>query len=532
MIWPDGNEQILTNVSVNQVLEIKYKKGNQESELTTKSKVNFQDITQEKGIGYKHIENKFDDYKTQVLLPHKMSTFGPHISHGDVNGDLLEDIYIGGSASNPAVLMLQDRSGSFKEVQQVIFENDKLFEDMGSCFFDADGDGDQDLYVVSGGNEFLKASSNYQDRLYLNDGSGKFSRSESSLPEITISGSKVQAFDFDKDGDQDLIVAGRHVPWSYPEPTSSILLENENGVFKDVTKEKAPSLLDIGMVNDLDCFDYDGDGWEDLVLVGEWMPLTVLKNNEGSFTIHDFNGRDQSTGWWFSVETADMDKDGDLDIVAGNLGLNYKYKATEKEPFEVFYYDFDGNNSKDIVLTYYNFGEQYPLRGKQCSSEQIPSLNEDFETYDLFASSNLIDIYGEEKLETSLHYSANTFANSYFENLGDGNFKQHLLPPMAQLSSINDLILEDYNGDGHLDILAVGNLYNAEVETTRNDAGYGLLMIGDGTGSFKVKTKAEGGFYAAKNAKCMIQIPTSEAQLILVGNNNDALQIFQYRASD
>lgn len=526
--WPNGKEQQFKQVKADQTITAKYS----HAKKTVISKLHsptphLENVTTNNALKHLHKENKFDDYKTQILLPHKMSTFGPCLSTGDVNGDGLEDFYIGGSVGNAGNLYLQNKAGAFTIGNIDAFTADKVHEDLGSVFFDADNDNDLDLYVVSGGNEFLAGAAAYQDRLYLNDGSGIFSKSENALPDLTFSGSKVLPEDFDKDGDIDLFIAGRHIPWAYPEPASSVLLLNENGKFIVATDERAPEFKNIGLVNDAKWFDYNKDGWKDLVLVGEWMPLTIFENKKGQFHKVINPSLAATSGWWFSVETADMDGDGDEDIIAGNLGLNYKYKASESEPFEVYYNDFDGNQSKDIVLTYYNYGIKYPLRGKQCSSEQIPELSEKFKTYNIFASSDVEKVYGKDDLATALHYEALTFASTYFENLGNGQFKATPLPTLAQLSSINDFIIDDFNQDQKLDILLAGNLYNAEVETARNDAGFGLLLAGDGKGNFQAVDRKESGFFVPYNVKSMQALQGVNGSFILVGCNNDFLQIFK-----
>lgn len=530
--WADGKEQTISQISVDQTLTLTYSDAKNAKAPTTYTKPFLKNITVDIDLNYKHKENVFDDYRMQVLLPHKMSAFGPPLAVGDVNGDGLEDFFVGGSAAERGNIFLQNNDGSFTKTDNELLFKDKLSEDMGATFFDADNDGDQDLYVVSGGNEFLLGSNAYQDRLYFNDGRGNFTKDENALPEMNFSGSKVYPQDFDQDGDLDLFVAGRHIPWSYPEPATSAILINEDGKFKNATQTLAPNLVDIGMVNDASWFDYDQDGWQDLVLVGEWMPITILKNQKGqAFSLVSKSSFNHSAGWWFSVETADMDQDGDLDIIAGNLGLNYKYKASIEEPFEVYYYDFDENNSKDVVLTYYNYGIQYPLRGKQCSSEQVPQLKEKFPTYDLFASSDVYDIYGKNSLENALHYEANTFASMYIENLGNGRFEMRELPVMAQLSSVNDILIDDYNHDGNLDMLLAGNLYQAEVETARNDAGYGMLLLGDGKGNFDALSKAESGFFVPYDVKGMAVIQgTKGRERILVSANDDYLRVFEVLA--
>ena len=527
--WSDGKENVLTNVKANQILNIKYSDAKipQAKQIKEANSI-FKNITNSHSLQHTHIENDYDDYQNQVLLPHKMSTLGPCLATGDVNGDGQDDIFIGGSLKESGSLYLQNSDGSFILKRDTNFIKDKINEDVGAVFFDADNDQDLDLYVVSGGNEFLANSEAYQDRLYLNDGAGNFTKHESALPKINFSGSKVRPADFDQDGDLDLFVAGRHIPWAYPMPASSILLENKNGIFEEVSETLAPEFKDLGLVNDAKWFDYNQDGWEDLVVVGEWMALTIFENKKGHFTKHDDLSMEDSRGWWFGVETADMDGDGDEDIIAGNLGLNYKYKATEKEPFEVYYYDFDNNKTKDVVLTYYNFGIQYPLRGKQCSSEQIPEISKKFKTYDMFAGADVAKVYGDDKLESALHYEATSFATTYFENKGNGQFESHPLPTLAQVSSVNDFIIDDFNNDQHLDILLAGNLYNAEVETARNDAGFGLLLAGDGKGNFTTVNRKESGFYVPYNVKILAALKSGNQQFILVGCNDEQVQIFKW----
>ena len=295
--------------------------------------------------------------------------------------------------------------------------------------------------------------------------------------------------------------------------------------FTDVTGEVAPDLMKAGMVTDAVWVDFDQDSKLDLVIVGEWMPLTFLKNTGERFQnkTEDY-GLEKSAGWWYSIIADDFDKDGDLDLVAGNLGLNYKYQATATESFDVYAKDFDENGHLDIVLGYYNEGIQYPLRGRQCSSEQIPAINFKFTDYNSFAGASLADVYSSNDLEASLHYQAWNFASSYIENKGNETFEIRKLPNPAQISCINGMVADDFNQDGHLDIVVAGNLYVAEVETTRNDASYGQFLAGDGKGNFRAIPFSESGFYLRHDTKELAKIQTAHGTVILAANNQDFLK--------
>ena len=523
--WPNGSISKLFDVKTNQNLTLYSSSGKNYKDLKKSNELRFFKEDRSK-INYTHIENIFDDYKKQVLLPHKLSRFGPAIAVGDVNNDNLEDVYIGSASGNLSQLFLQTKEGNFIPSNSQPWDSHKVLEDVDAIFFDSDNDGDQDLYVVSGGNEFAPNSSTYLDRLYINNGNGVFTFKRELLPSFYKSGSVVKPNDFDGDGDLDLFIGSRMVPWNYPEPASSFLLVNNNGKFS-IYNDLNRSLKDLGLVTDGVWSDYDQDGDMDLFVVGEWMPLTLIKNDKGILKKQKLNDScDELYGWWYSIEKADLNQDGVEDLVLGNLGENYKYKASKEEPFEVFYDDFDKNGAKDIVLAYYNYGIQFPLRGFSCSSQQVPELKNKIKKYDLFASLDVQDIYGEVNLENSLRLQANSFKSTVLINK-KGKFINKPLPYEAQLSSINDFIVEDYNKDGIKDILAVGNLYNAEIETTRNDSSNGILLIGNGDGTFNSKLRRETGFYAPSDAKKIIPLNLKNEEGILVGNNNDLLQYFK-----
>lgn len=518
--WPDGIKQKIAAIKADQELVVEKAAGQKtnpaKSTLLIKKKV----MT---GIDYKHKENIFDDYKYQVLLPHKLSQNGPAAAVGDVNGDGLDDLYLGGACGQAGSMYLQQDDGQFiKSNSEEVWGAHSICEDIDALFFDADSDSDIDLYVVSGGNEFPADSPFYGDRLYLNDGGGNFSLSKSSIPPMTFSGAVVRAADIDQDGDQDLFVGGRLIPHDYPAAASSRILLNDKGVFTDITTTYAPFLESIGLVTDAQFTDLNQDGFPDLMLAGEWMPLQAYLNDGKKMTTADeVFSKAATTGWWNSITVADLDQDGDDDFLFGNLGLNYKYKASDEEPFEVHYADFDANGTKDIVLSYYNFGSQYPLRGRSCSAQQVPMLKEKFPGYDAFAKSDLSAVYNPVILNAALHLRATTFASMIGINDGAGHIELKPLPVEAQFSSINAAVVDDLDKDGLVDILLGGNLFNAEIETARNDAGLGLLLKGCGQGAFTSVPAIESGMMMRKEVKKILSINIQNTRYYLFINNDD-----------
>ena len=533
VIWTDGKVELLKQVLVNQELEIDYK--NARYSTAPKEETGALFVKDESGLfpEHKHIENTFDDFEDQVLLPHKMSNFGPALAVGDLNDDGLDDYFIGGASKHSGALFYQTSEG-FAKQNIDCFKDDVLSEDVGASIFDADNDGDNDLYVVSGGYEFLPKDQALQDRLYINDGKGKFTKAINVLPDMNISGSKVYPADFDKDGKQDLLVLGRQSPKAYPHPVSSFVLRNvsDEGLpgFELFDKGYNEAFSNLGMATSAVITDFNSDGWSDVILVGEWMPIRVFENTTNGFKeVSEEMGLDKdSTGWWWSIEQGDFDNDGDMDYILGNNGLNYKYKATPDATFDIFVNDFDKNQKDDIVLSYYEEGTQYPVRGRGCSSQQIPGIKQKFKDYESFANASLVDVYTEKALESSLHYQVKSFASIYLENM-DGKFIIHELPNEAQVSSVNKILVDDFDKDEQLDVLIVGNLYSSEVETPRNDASHGLFLKGNGSGEFTPISASKSGFFVVGDSKDMVPIKAKDQQFILVARNNDAINVVKLK---
>lgn len=526
--WPNGRTTTMTNVKTNQRLTLKQKDadGNRISKPQIAGLA--KDITTQSGANFTHKENEFDDFKREILLPQKQSQNGPYITTADVNGDGNEDFFIGGAIDQSGQLFLGSGNNKFTVASSQPWSAEATKEDMGCLFFDADGDGDQDLYIVSGGAEFKPGAPMYQDRLYKNDGKGNFTKATGALPKMHSSGQRVIAGDFDGDNDLDLFVGGRILPGKYPAPPDSYLLLNEGGRFKDVTDTYAPELRKAGLVTDAVFVDIDKDNDLDLVVVGEWMPISVFKNNNGKFT-NESKGAyvDEYTGWWYSIAAGDFDKDGDMDFIVGNLGLNNKFNASKQRPFTVFSSDFDGNGTNDVILAKYSKNNQLlPARGRQCTSEQMPYVAKKFPTFNGFAQATIQNLLPEDEIDNAIKYEVNTFESLFLKNNGAGQFTAKLLPKAAQIAPIRGIEVLDINKDGNLDVLAVGNLYQAEVETVRYDAGTGLCLLGDGKGGFEAIPTNKSKFFANKDAR---DIKIIDKNTVLVANNNSEMQVFELK---
>lgn len=480
-------------------------------------------------IQFKHEENSFDDFIKEILLPNRQSEHGPFISKGDVNGDGLDDIYVGGAKDQAGRLFIQSSNGSYIPSSETVFNNDSGHEDMNSTFFDVDGDNDLDLYVVSGSGEFYQGNSRLlRDRLYINDGTGVYSRAAADvLPNDQTGGSKALPSDIDGDGDQDLIIVNRNIPGEYPKGPKSYVYLNEGGRFVNATKSLSSDLYEASnMLTDGAMIDIDNNGFEDLVVVGEWMSPKIYLNDGEELEEVELPF-DNLKGWWNSIKPTDIDNDGDVDFVVGNIGLNNKFHPKPDSPLYLFYNDFDENGIGDIVLSKSNGEELLPVRGRECSSQQMPFILEKFDNYEKFANADLTAIYSEERLDQSLKLEVNNFASGILINNGDMDFEFKELPTLSQFGAVQDMILKDINNDGLIDIICAGNFYGSEVETVRYDSNFGSVVINRGNNKFETLSLEESGLLLNTDVRDLEAVTIQNEEYLLVTSNNDQLRSYK-----
>lgn len=520
VVWPDGKVQVLNNVQPNQLLWLDYK--NSEKPEKTSALLNpvyFSPVNNNNGISFRHQEDKFVDFKTQPLLPRMLSHEGPGIAVGDVNGDGLEDFFAGAASGALPVIFLQNKNGAFERKEMTVSNE---ADNMGALLFDADNDGDNDLYIAAGGSSVVKSiDSLYRHRLLLNDGKGNFT-TEASLPNIVTSGSSVVASDYDRDGDIDLFVAGRLVPGKYPNAPKSYLLKNNRGSFENVTP---PVLSEAGMITSALWTDFDNDGWMDLLIAGEFMPLRFFRNEKGTLKeVTETTGLQHTSGWWNSIVSGDFDKDGDIDYVAGNLGLNSPYKATSDQPVCVYANDYDKDGRIDPVICHFIDGIEYTIASRDDIIRQMNSMRGRFRTYEAYAEVDFKHTFRADEIGAARVLKSERFESSYIENKGGGRFEIRALPLTVQRAPIYGMLVNDFDNDGNLDILAVGNSFSTEVQTGRYDAQGSMLLLGNGQGNFKATSS---GMKLKGDNKSIAELSgAGDETFVLIGVNADSLRIF------
>ena len=544
VIWPDRRFQTLTNLEGDRILTL-WQKDALGSYRYPNSKAPtpiargqlgavpmFTDVTARSGVDFKHEEDTFYDYNREPLMPHLLSTEGPRLAVADVNGDGLDDFYVGGAKWQAGKLFIQQRDGTFRASNQPAFAADSLSEDIGASFFDANGDGHPDLLVVSGGNEFWGQQDALRPRLYMNDGHGNFTRARGALPDIFENGSCVAVGDFNGDGYPDLFLGSRVVSRSYGLIPKSHLLQNDgSGHFTDVTLEKAPELSEAGMVSSATWIDYDHDGKLDLVVVGEWMPVRVFHNENGKLVDRTKEaGLSGTNGWWNSVQAVDLRGNGRQDLVLGNLGLNSYLRASAKEPARLYINDFShsGGGNLEQILTFYKNGVSYPLAGRDELVKKIPSLRSKFPSYKSFGASRVEDIFPAADLKQAQVREAYTFASAVALNNGNGTFTLLPLPTEAQFAPIYASLAGDFDGDGKTDLLVGGNFYGVPPILGRYDASYGLMLRGDGKGGFTPVDMEQSNLVIDGEVRDIKSLRGAHGvQLILVARNNDKVMILR-----
>ena len=545
VIWPDDKKQVLRNPKANQTLKLDHANATQTAPFMPRKQTEtrlFTDVTAPSQLGYVHAENEFIDYNRDGLLKQMLSREGPALAVGDVNGDGLDDLFLGGSVTVPRSLYVQRANGTYALQKQPFLLDANYTEDAAAQFFDADGDGDLDLYVATGSNE-LDDLTLLADRFYRNDGTGNFTW-DRTQPRTLVSNSCVVSTDFDRDGDLDLFVGGRLVPGKYGEtPMQTLLVNDGKGNFSNATAQLMPSAKDIGMVTDAVWIDIDKDSYPDLVLVGDWMPITVLKNNGGKrFTKQTDEAVANSSGWWNTIHAVDLDGDGDTDFVVGNLGLNSRLVASTAGPAHLYSNDFDRNGTYDQVITCFRPGpdkgdgptdaREYVMVQKNDLQKRMPSIKTKFLRHTDYAKASFTDLFSEQQREGMSVKQVQTAETSILINDGKGHFTRLALPMQAQTSPIRAVLTDDYNNDGKMDILLAGNFYDVLSELGRYDANYGLLLLGSGNGPNKMPrfaaTKPEAtGFFVRGQVRQMrtLRGPAGR-QLVVVAKNNDRAQIF------
>lgn len=530
IIWPDDKMQVLKNQKADQTLTLDYKNANLLFKETTPVKTPiFSDISANT-LTYTHLESSFQDYDRDVLLKQKYSTQGPAMAVGDVNGDGLDDLYLGGAAGQAKQLFIQQKNGKFAESKQIDFGMDLTTENTDAIFFDADKDNDLDLFIVTGSNEFTENAPELHDLLYINDGKGNFKR-DVRFPSIFENGSCVAAADFDKDGDQDLFVGSRMISGKYGmNPSSNFYINDGTGEFKNQSKRFMAEITDLGMVTDAEWSDIDKDGYMDLIVTQDWGQIVIFKNERGKKMTLSSKIKD-SEGLWNCIKPADIDGDGDTDFIVGNIGDNTKLKVSPENPALLHVKDFDSNGTvEQIISCLTEDGKTYPMVLKGELQRALPMIKRKYVKYTDYANQSITDMFTPEQMKDCVEKKITTTKTVFLINDGKGNFEMKALPVEAQYSRIAAIETGDFDKDGILDILLAGNFYDVLPEWGRFDANYGLFLKGKGKGNFEVKKSSDSGFKTVGQVRKMYKLKASANQeVVVLAKNNDKAQVFSFK---
>lgn len=531
LIWPDNSYQSINLSADTSSITVVYKKGlptfdykrlTDHYKNPTRQMI---DITKDVGLDYLHEENRFVEFDREPLIPHMVSTEGPALAVADINHDGLDDVFIGSSRDKKCAIFLQQSSGKFIKTYQPVLDKDSINENVDACFTDVNNDGNIDLVIASGGNEFYGMDNHNTPRVYLNDGKGNFTRLDNAFGDLSLTASGVAPYDFNSDGYTDVFIGGRAVPWAYGQIPQSYLLQNDGtGKFKDVTEKYAPGLSHVGFVTQALWFDIDKDGDKDLLLSLEWGGIVAFINDHGKFTKKELTDK---KGWWNFILPFDINNDGNIDLVVGNLGLNSRLKASDKEPVRLYFNDFDANGKKEQVLTYYLNGKEIPFANMAELQKQIPVLKKKFLYAENFAKASLSELFGSDKLDNAEVLTANYFANAILINKGNLQFETKALPMEAQLTPYKDAVVVNANNDNLPDILLFGNYYDNNIEMGRYDADFGTVLINKGNGIFTCETI--NGLSIKGQVRHVKPINIGKQQAYVIARNSDSAMVIRFK---